>query len=58
MCTQTLYTEHSGSVNANWIKIKWGPENMYTFSIVGHIENVNKFSGPHSDSNRGKAMGS
>ena len=31
---------------------------MYTFSIVGHIENVNKFSGPHSDSNRGKGMGS
>ena len=27
--------------------IKWGPENMYTFSIAGHIVNVYKFPGPH-----------
>ena len=29
------------------IIIKWVPENMYTFSIMGHIVNVYKFSGTH-----------
>ena len=29
------------------IIIKWVPENMYTFSIAGHIVNVYKFSGTH-----------
>ena len=27
--------------------LKWVPENMYTFSIIGHIVNVYKVSGTH-----------
>ena len=33
-------------INDQW-EIKWVPENMYTFSIVGIIVNVYKFSGTH-----------
>ena len=36
------------AVVANYgIKLKLGPENMYTFSIIGHVVNVYKFSRPH-----------
>ena len=31
-------------------ELKWVPENMYTFSIAGHIVNVYKFSGTHFNS--------
>ena len=30
-----------------WKKIKWVPENLYTFSMAGYIVNVYKFSGTH-----------
>ena len=29
------------------LKLKWVPENLYTFSIIGHIVNVYKFSETH-----------
>ena len=28
-------------------ELKWGPENLYTFTIWPAIENVYVFSGPH-----------
>ena len=31
----------------NFQKLKWVPENMYTFSIASQIVNVYKFSGTH-----------
>ena len=43
-----VWTNHNSLSNAyDLVKLKWVPENMYTFSIAVHIVNVYKFSVTH-----------